>query len=59
MIIDGASMPGMNGFLGIDKREEAWFYEMRRGEVLVMNRKKESCSKIFLSGCDFDFLIVI
>jgi hypothetical protein len=46
-------------FLGIDKREEAWFYEMRRGEVLVMNRKKESFSKIFLSGCDFAFLIVI
>jgi hypothetical protein len=35
-------------FLGIDKREEAWFYEMRRGEVLVMNRKKEFFEDIFV-----------
>jgi hypothetical protein len=25
-------------FLGIDKREGAWFYETRRGEALVMNK---------------------
>jgi hypothetical protein len=44
-----------NGFLGIDKREEAWFYEMR--EVLVMN-KESFRPMIFCGAFDVDVSLI-